>query len=191
MPGLRSRLSATRFSISALIVLLPLAALVVRASRSASPASGASLTDARVARGLAGQLRAVLRGRPGQRRLRPARRLGADALRFPRPQASRRGGRPAFRAADRGRRHRAGRALRPERLDRQPLSRCSASRSPTRRSASSWRWSSSACRSWSEPCSRCIEEIDREIEEAAATLGAARTADRVDAWSCRRSCPRC
>ena len=33
-------------------------------------------------------------------------------------------------------------------------SRRSASRSPTRRSASGWRWSSSACPSWSARCSR-------------------------------------
>ena len=90
-----------------------------------------------------------------QRRLRPDRRLGAGPLRVSRPPAARRLHRPAVRAADRGRRHRADRDLRAERLDR-PASRSrSASRSPTRRSASSSRSSSSACPSSCARSSRC------------------------------------
>ena len=47
-----------------------------------------------------------------------ARRLGAGALPLSRPAPARRAGRSAVRAADRGGRHRAHRALRAERLDR-------------------------------------------------------------------------
>ena len=55
---------------------------------------------------------------------------------FPGRRLRRRAGRPALRAADGGRRHRADRALRAQRLDRRAGSRRSASRSPSRRSAS-------------------------------------------------------
>ena len=53
----------------------------------------------------------------------------------------------------------------------------SGSRSPTRRSASSSRWSSSACRSWCARCSRCWPDLDREVEEAAPDAGRDAAAD--------------
>ena len=74
-------------------------------------------SDAR-ARLLPAHLRRRGRRRGGQSGLRPARGLGARALPFPRPAGGRRARRPAVRAADRGRRHRARRRLRPERLVR-------------------------------------------------------------------------
>ena len=82
--------------------------------------------------------------------------------RFPGRRIARRRGRPALRAADRGRRHRAGGALCAERLDRRACSRRWASRSPSRRSASSSRWSSSACPSWCARCSRCCRTRPRD-----------------------------
>ena len=39
------------------------------------------------------------------------------------------------------------------------------------------RSSSSACRSWCAPCSRCSQDLEPELEEAAASLGANRFAD--------------
>lgn len=57
--------------------------------------------------------------RPGQRNLRIAGGLGAGALSVSRTQGDRCLHRPALRPAHRRRRHRADRALRPQRLDRQ------------------------------------------------------------------------
>ena len=66
-----------------------------------------------------------------------ARRLGAGALRLPGQARARRHRRPAVRAADRGGRHRPGRDLRAQRLDRPVPRSARASRSRSRRSASS------------------------------------------------------
>ena len=84
-----------------------------------------------------------------------SRRLGAGALPVPGPAHRRCHGRSALCAADRGRRHCAHRHLRAQWLDRQHCWRRSVSRSPSRRSASSSHWSSSACPSSCAPCSRC------------------------------------
>ena len=112
-----------------------------RAGRARSSASALSLAAAR-----------------DQRRLRPARRLGAGALPtspgaalldavvdlpFALPTAVAGIALAALYAA--------------QRLDRRPRSRRSASRSPSRRSASSSRSSSSACPSSCAPCSRCSQ----------------------------------
>ena len=86
-------------------------------------------------------------------------------------------GRPAVRAADRGRRHRADRALRAERLARRSCSSRSASRSPTRRSASSVALIFVGLPFVVRTVQPVLEELEREIEEAAATLGADRAAD--------------
>ena len=129
------------------------------------------------------------RGRD-QRRLRPARRLGAGALRVSRQAPARRDRRPAVRAADRRRRHRADHLYSPRTAGSAACSSRSGSRSPSRRSASSWRSSSSACRSWCAPCSRCCSDLDAELEEAAATLGATRW-QTFAASSCRSSVRPC
>ena len=84
------------------------------------PSSGGSPRIRARSRRFAAQLRHLAPRRLHQRRLRPDRRLGAGPLPFPRPPAARRLRRPALRPADRRRRHRADRALRAERLDRQP-----------------------------------------------------------------------
>jgi sulfate transport system permease protein len=93
--------------------------------------------------------------------------------RFPDASAGRRAGRPAVRAAHRGGRHRADRAVLGQRLDR-PVARTAGIKVASRRSASRSRWCSSACRSSCARCSRCWNDVSRELEEAAATLGASR-----------------
>ena len=73
--------------------------------------------------------------------------------------------RPAVRAADDRRR--------PRRCSRSTARRArSGSTSPTRRPASRSRCCSSRCRSSCGPCSRCCIGLDREAEQAAASLGA-------------------
>ena len=117
----------------------------------------------------------LVAGRGGhQSGVRHARGLGAGALRLSRPAAARCHRRYSVRAADRGCRHRAHHAVCRERLARRAAGAARASRSRSRRSASSSRWSSSACRSWCARCSRCSQDLEAELEEAAATLGASR-----------------
>ena len=97
----------------------------------------------------------ALRRVGAQRRVRPDRRLGAGALPLSRAAPARRHGRPALRPADRRRRHRADRPLRPERLDRRPLAPLGIRDRLHAARASSSRWCSSACRSWCARSSRC------------------------------------
>ena len=119
-------------------------------------------------------------------------RLGAGALPLPGQAARRRAGRPAVRAADRGRRHRARPTLyAQQRLDRRASWRRSASRSPSRRSGIVVALPSSACRSWCARCSRCCEDLDPEVEEAAASLGATRWQTFRAGDPARRCCRRC
>ena len=182
--------SASRSLYLSLLVLIPLAGLV-RASRRRCAARSSSRRSRRRARSrptgssFGASLVAALR----QRGLRPRRRVGARALPLPGPRRRRRAGRPAVRAADRGRGHRADDAAREERLDRAAGSSRSASRSPTRRSASRSRSSSSACRSSCARCSRCSRTSSRSSRRR--RRASARAAGRPSAaCSSRRSGPR-
>ena len=122
--------------------------------------------------------------------LRLRHRLGADALPLPRAAADGRRRRPALRAADRGRRHRARLALR------------------ARTAGSARRWTSLGIKVAYTPLGHLgrsrlrrpalrrsarvqplIADLEREIEEASATLGREPAADVCAASCCRRSCP--
>ena len=155
-----------------LIVLLPLAGLVVKAS--GLGLSGILAGRHRSAGGerAPAQLRRLGAGGARRLRVRLAGGLGADPLPLPGPQARRRAVDLPFALPTAV----AGIALAslyaPNGLARRAARAGSASRSPTRRSASSSRWCSSACRSWCARVQPLIAEIDSEIEEASATLGA-------------------
>ena len=112
-----------------------------------------------------------------QRRLRPARRVGAGALPLPGPAPRRRARRPAVRAADRGRR--ASRSPRSTRrtAGSARCSRRSASRSRSRRSASLVALTFIGLPFVVRTVQPVLEDLERELEEAAATLGASALAD--------------
>ncbi len=87
-----------------LVVLIPLAALALKAASFGWEALWAGDDRAARPRLLPAHLRRVARRRARQRRLRPRRGLGARALPLPRPARGRRARRPALRAAHRRRR---------------------------------------------------------------------------------------
>ena len=137
--------------------------------------------DDQLGAGLGGAAAVVPASRSGrgavQPRLRAGARLGAGALPLPGPAAGRRRGGPALRAADRGGGHRADRALRAERrLRASSLAPLRHQGRLHRRSASGSRWSSSGLPFVVRTVQPVIEEIEREVEEASATLGASRAA---------------
>ena len=158
-----------------LIVLIPLAALVLRASTAGLEGFWQPLAEPRVAAALRVSFGLSLRRGARRRRVRPARRLGADAL-------------PLLRAASSSTRRSTC------------LSRCRR-RSPASRSPRSMRRTAGSARSLAplgikvaytplgifvalvfvglpftvRTVQPLIAEIDRELEEAAATLGASRT----------------
>ena len=189
LPGLVAHARASRCFYLSALVLLPIAALMLSAStlswaqiarhrharRAPSPRSG-SRSARRFARGPhqhAG-------GHPGG--------VGARALPLLGPHAARRHRRPALRAAHLGGRHRAHLRVLGARLDRLPTLASSACPSRSRASASSSHSPSWACRSWCARCSRSIQEIDAQLEEAAASLGATKlqTFRRVHLAAARR-----
>ena len=92
------------------------------ARRSGRPSSGRSINRPRVWAALRAVVRHLALGGAVQPRLRAGARLGAGALPLPGAAADRRRGRPALRAADGGRGHRADRALRAERRLRRSCS---------------------------------------------------------------------
>ena len=138
LPGFGLSLGFTLAYLS-LIVLIPLSA--VFSKRRAMSAVELLERRRRAARGrfLQIDVRRRARWRPQSIRFRPALGLVTGALHVPRPRDRRCADRSAVRAADGRRRHRAHRALRQERLDRAAISSRSASRSPSHRSACSWR----------------------------------------------------
>ncbi len=122
LPGFGPAMGFTLFYLG-LIVLFPLAVLAWRATGVGTAGAARILTDPRILSAFRVSLRHGLRGGLHRHGLRRAAGLGADALPLPRPPAARRGRGPALRAADRGGRHRAGLALRAERLARRAAAR--------------------------------------------------------------------
>ena len=173
LPGFSLTLGYTVFYLSVL-VLIPIAACFLKAGTLSFDEFWARGLDRAGAGRLPAHLRRLVRRGGRQRGPRPARRLGAGALRVPGQAAGRLAGRPAARAADRGGGPRLRQPVRRERLARAVPGAARASRAPTRGWASCWCWSSSACRSWCARCSRCSRTSTPEAEEAAASLGATR-----------------
>ena len=136
--------------------------------------SSATVTDesAPRARLLPPDLRRVAPRRRDERRLRPHRRLGPGALPLPGEEIHRRHRGPPLRAAHGGRRHRPHRALRENGWLGRPLAR-SASRSPSALGivvALIFIGLPFVVRTL-QPV---LEDLEAEIEEAAASLGASR-----------------
>ena len=136
LPGFRLTMGFTVFYLS-LIVLIPLATLPARTLTMSWEAFWRDDHRSARRRLVPAERRRVARG--GARSTRVfgfLRGVGARALFVPGPAHRRRADRSAVRAADGGRRHRADDALRAERLAGRAARAVSASRSPSRRSAS-------------------------------------------------------
>ena len=119
LPGLRAHAGVHALLPVRCIVLVPLVTLPLqRADAELERALARPSSDPRVVASLQAELGACARRGDRQRRVRPDRRVGARALRFPGQAHRRRPRRPAVRAADGGRGHRADDALRAERLAR-------------------------------------------------------------------------
>ena len=173
-----------------LIVLIPLAGLVLKTSALGWAEFWRIATDPRTLAALRVSFGAVAPRRGGERRLRAHRRLGAGALRVSRPPHPRRDRRPALRAADRRRRHRADRALCAERLDRavhraaRPEDRLHADRHLHRA-----RLHRPALRR-AHACSRCWRTSSREVGGGGRHARRHRAGRPSSASSSRRSCRR-
>ena len=179
-PERGARRSASSTLWLSVIVLLPLAAVVARSLDGGLDAFWDAVTRRQAVARCASRCSSSLVDGGDQRRHRHADRVGARARRVPRQGARQRAHRPAVRAAD----------------DRRRPRRCSRSTARAARSASTSRCTQAAVllallfvtlpfviRS----VQPVLIELDREMEEAAASLGARpRTIFRRD-----RSCPTC
>ena len=153
-----------------LIVLIPLGGLLAKATELGFAVLFAVATAPRVLAAL--RPPSASRSRRADRHgLRPDRCLGPGPLSLPRPPAGRCGGRPALRLADGGRGHRAGLALSPNGWLGAPLAAIGI-KSPSRR------WGILVALIFVglpfvvRTVQPVIAELDQELEEAAATLGA-------------------
>ena len=184
--------SASRSLYLSLLVLHPALGAV---PRTASTSAAASFLRSRHVAARARRVRAQLRRRRSPRRWSTPssalhRRVGARALPLPGRAPRRRAGRSAVRAADRGRRHRAHDAATRRTAGSARCSSRSASRSRSRRSASSIALTFVGLPFVVRTVQPVLEELDPELEEAAAEPRRDALADLPPRARSRRSGPR-